>query len=211
MSQLGAAAAMIKVDGRHARRDHNRELVLRAARDLFQAENLVPSIEVLAERCGLSVRSLYRYFADAESLIAAAIEQSMTDGIERARIPHFGAGDFEERLDAFVNVRVKLYESSAAGYRATMHHAPNITQLRDALQRTRRFLRDQTLTQFASELDALPSVERRLALITCDCISQFDSLEHLRRFHRCSVADTKTVVRQTITSALRGTLEGVHR
>lgn len=194
------------MDGRHARRDRNRELVLRAARDLFQAENLVPSIDLIAERCGLSIRSLYRYFADAESLIAAAIEQSMTEGFERARIPHFGTGSFEERLDAFVDVRVRLYESSAAGYRATMHHAPNIAQLHDALQRTRRFLRDQTRTQFDPELETLIGVERRVALITCDCISQFDSLEHLRRFHRCSVADTKIVVRQTITAALRGAL-----
>jgi TetR/AcrR family transcriptional regulator, regulator of autoinduction and epiphytic fitness len=163
---------------------------------------LVPNIESIADRAGLSIRSLYRYFDDGESLITAAIEQSLAEGRERARISNFGQGPFADRLEAFVSNRVKLFESSAAGYRATVHHAPNVAQLSDALHRTRRFLSDQVLGQFAPELGGLPKAERLTAGASCDAISQFDSLQHLRRFHGYSVRRTADVLRRTIALTL---------
>ncbi len=83
-----------------------------------------------------------------------------------------------------------------------MHHAHTVTQLREALDRSRRWLREQVLGQFAVELDALDKTERHLAAMACDTISQFDSLEYLRTVRRCPVRETEAVVARTIRTAL---------
>ena len=189
-------------DGRRARRERNVALALQATCDMFRDDTLVPSIEAVSRRTGLSIRSLYRYFPDVDALISAAIEQSLIDGRRRAHISGFGRGPFAERLDAFVGNRVRLYEAQAPQYRATVHHAHTVPQLRDALDRSRRWLRDQVLGQFAVELDALDKRERHLAAMTCDTISQFDSLDYLRTVRRCPVRETEAVVARTIRTAL---------
>ena len=190
------------VDGRRARRDRNLEQVLDTARELFAEEILLPGVDELARRSGVSVRSIYRYFPDHDALISAAVERSMVRGLRLARIPNYGRGTFAERLDAFVDSRVSLYEEAAAGYRASVHHARTIPQLADAMQRTREFLRDQLSTQFAPELTALPARERRLAEAACDTVSQFDGLDHLRRVHGCTAAECRAVLGRTIPLAL---------
>lgn len=191
-----------RVDGRRARRDRNLEQVLDTARLLFAEENLVPGFDELARRSGVSVRSLYRYFPDQDALISAAIERSLVRGVELARIPNYGRGTFDERLAAFIDGRVALFEESVAGYRASVHHAHTIPQLADALQRTRAFLREQLATQFAPELRALPAGERRLAEAACDALSQFDGLDHLRRAHGCTPAECRAVLERTFRRTL---------
>jgi AcrR family transcriptional regulator len=191
-----------RVDGRRARRDRNLEHVLDTARQLFAEEHLLPGFDELARRSGVSVRSLYRYFPDQDALVSAAIERSMRRGIELARIPGFGRGSFAERLDAFVDNRVALYEQRIAGYRAALHYAGTIPPLADALQQSRMFLRDQVATQFAPELDALPVGDRRLAEAACDTISQFEGIDHLRRTLRCTEGECRAVLRRTLARTL---------
>lgn len=194
----------MKIDGRRARRDRNHELVLDAVRTLFTEEMLFPSMEAVAQRSGVSVRSLYRYFDDVESLVSAAVQRSMQLGSERAHIPSFGRGPFDERVSRFIETRVALYEFQSAGFRASRFHAPNVPQLREALDATRRFLRDQVEGQFATELRALNRRERFLALSSCDAISQFDSIDYLRRDRQATVSECKEILARTIERNLRG-------
>ena len=78
------AAPAPGVDGRSAIRDRNREAVLDAVLDLFSEDNLSPGPEEVALRVGLSVRSVYRYFDDHDTLTRAAIARN----IER-RAPYY--------------------------------------------------------------------------------------------------------------------------
>ncbi len=176
--------------------------MLDTVREMFAESAVLPSVEEIAARSGISARSIYRYFDDPDALVAAAIERSLDVGGQMARIPQFGRGSFEERLDAFVKVRVRLYERHGAGFRAARHHAETAPQLADALNRSRRFLREQTERQFAPELAALPAAERRTAGVACDTVSQLDSLDYLRQVRRCSVDTCEDVLRTTITAIL---------
>ena len=63
-----AAAAPTTEDGRHARRDRNRLAVVDAMLELYVEGNLDPSSDEIAERAGLSPRSLFRYFEDLDDL-----------------------------------------------------------------------------------------------------------------------------------------------
>lgn len=198
------AGAPTPIDGRHARRERNVAAALDATVAMFREATLVPSIEAVSKRTGLSVRSLYRYFADGDALIAAAIERSLADGRRLASIEHLGDGPFDDRVRALVHNRVALYEVQAPQYRATVHHAPSVPQLHAAMQLSRRWLRQQTEQQFASELRALGRTERRLAALACDTVTQFPSIEFLRVERGCSVHDTEAVLRRTIAGALGG-------
>ena len=51
------------LDGRQARRQRNIDAVLDVVLEMFAEESMFPTIEQAATRSGLSLRSLYRYFA----------------------------------------------------------------------------------------------------------------------------------------------------
>src|SRR5437764_99636 len=59
------------LDGRAARRDRGREAVLDAVIALFEEGHVRPTPEAVAERSGVSVRSVYRYYEDRDDLIRA--------------------------------------------------------------------------------------------------------------------------------------------
>ncbi|MFI0528109.1 MAG: TetR/AcrR family transcriptional regulator, partial [Ilumatobacteraceae bacterium] len=71
--QADADTASVPEDGRHARRDRNRLAVVDAMLQLYAEGNLDPSSDEIAERAGLSPRSLFRYFDDLDDLVRGAI------------------------------------------------------------------------------------------------------------------------------------------
>src|SRR5947208_5395801 len=76
----------LKVDGRRLRRERNRDAVIEAVLEMFNEEMLIPTIEKAAERSGLSLRSVYRFFPDPESLINSATETMMARGAAYASL-----------------------------------------------------------------------------------------------------------------------------
>ena len=142
------------IDGRIARRQRNLDAVLDVVLEMFAEDMMFPSIEQASKRSGLSMRSLYRYFADPAELVEAAIKRSQTQAAELTHLPHIGQGPFAERLDDFVSMRLRLYEANGAMFRATIHNAANSPRVRDEMRENRRLLREQFLLQFNPELNA---------------------------------------------------------
>jgi len=87
----------VEVDGRTARRDRNREAVLDAVLELFSEGNLAPSPDDVAQRAGISLRSVYRYVADSDGLIRDAIERHTERIAPLFLIEDIGEGPFEKR------------------------------------------------------------------------------------------------------------------
>ena len=71
--RLPNSSESTSIDGRTARRDRGRTAALEAALELFEDGNLEPTPEEIAERAGISSRSMYRYFEDREVLVRAVI------------------------------------------------------------------------------------------------------------------------------------------
>jgi TetR/AcrR family transcriptional regulator, regulator of autoinduction and epiphytic fitness len=190
------------VDGRRLRRERNVRAVLDAVLEMFAEETLVPTIERAAERSGLSLRSVYRYFPDQESLTQAAIDEMWRRAESYAHLSRIGEGPFEDRVRAFARMRVRLYEHLGQGYRAGRMHAPRSVRIRDDLERTRRTLTEQFQLQFRPELDALPSGLRVARTATADVMSQFEAIDLLRRARRLTVDEAISVVEESIRVAL---------
>jgi TetR/AcrR family transcriptional regulator of autoinduction and epiphytic fitness len=190
------------VDGRRLRRERNVAAVIDAVLAMFSDESLTPTIERAAERSGLSLRSVYRYFPDPETLTQAAIDELWRRGQSAAHLSAIGQGTFEDRVAEFAEMRVRLYEHVGPGFRAGRLHAPRSVQIRDDLERTRRTLTEQFELQFRPEIDALSTDRRTERLTTADVMSQLDVIDLLRRARRLTVEESIDVVADAIRTAL---------
>lgn len=200
MTNLAADEAA--VDGRTARRDRNRDLVLDAVIALFTEGELAPNAAEVAERSGVSLRSVYRYFEDQDALVRAAIARHAELVAPLHEVPDLGVGPFDERVHRFVACRIRLYEAAAPTARATLLRAPTNRYLRDEMARAREALRVQAEAMFEPELAAMTAAERRAAAAALDTLLQFESAEHLRVRLGFTPAQTADVLRRTLTALL---------
>lgn len=190
------------LDGRRLRRERNVAAVIDAVLEMFRDEALTPSIERAAERSGLSLRSVYRYFPDPEALTQAAIDELWRRAESVAHLSRIGEGDFDERVEQFATMRLRLYEHVGHGYRAGRVWAPHSVRIRDDIARTRRALTDQFERQFRPELDALPPALRTTRAATADVMSQLDAIDLLRRARGLTVAESIDVVAEALRLSL---------
>jgi AcrR family transcriptional regulator len=200
-----ASTPPVVVDGRTARRDRNRDLVLDAVIELFTEDQLAPNAADVAERSGVSLRSVYRYFEDHDALVRAAIARNAERLAPLFEVPELGVGSLDERVTRFVTSRMRLYEAAAPTARAAALRAPSNALLHAQLERVGERLREQTEAMFAPELAALPAPERRAISATVDTLLQFDGAEHLRVRLAYSPAQTADILRRSLTALLTTT------
>ncbi len=150
-----------RVDGRTARRDRNSDAVLDAVHELFVEGQIVPTVEDVAARSGVSPRSVYRYFPDSRALLGAALTRRIEVAEPLWQLEDVGQGSLDDRIERLVAHRLALYETSAPTIRAALslaHEAPAIAR---QVERRRQQLSDQTRRHFAAELAAHPGAARR--------------------------------------------------
>jgi AcrR family transcriptional regulator len=193
------------VDGRTARRDRNRLAVLDAVLELFAEGNLDPGVHEVADRSGVSLRSVYRYFEDLDELITAAIDRHLQRTRPLFEIDGLGEGPLPERVSRFSERRVRLFEAVRVIYRASRVRAASDPSVQQDLLDTQQWLADQTQEMFAPELRAMDGHEATDAERTIDLLTQFDALEHLR--HRCGLdrETTTAYLQRTLTKVLQPT------
>jgi len=190
-------------DGRVARRQRNVNNVLDVILKMFAEESLFPTIEQAATRSGLSLRSLYRYFADPGELLEAAIVRSRELGVDAAHLSQIGKGPLDRRIDDFVAMRIRLYDQVGPGYRATVANAARLARIGEELAQTRNDLREQFQIQFAKELSNHKPSARRDLLAAGDLMTQLDSIDFLRRHRDLSPTETTSALKTALSNLLR--------
>ncbi|HVM52204.1 MAG TPA: TetR/AcrR family transcriptional regulator [Acidimicrobiales bacterium] len=191
-------AQEVEVDGRRLRREQNREAVIDALLALFGEGNYSPSAAEIAERAGISARSLFRYFDDVDDLNRAAIERQLAT-IGPLRDPGVGAdAPTTAKIDALVASRVRMHEAAggaARAARACAHRHPVIAaQLEDA----RRYLRRQIIRLFEPEAGDQPAL-----LAVLDALCSFETYELLRHGNGLSTARTEAALVEAMTALLQ--------
>ncbi len=176
-----------RIDGRTARRDRNRIAVLDAVIELFSEENLTPGVHEVAERSGVSLRSVYRYFDDVDDLVGAAIDRQVAQASDLFQMPDVGVGSTSARITRFCQRRMRLFTSIRSVYRASTIRSADQAQLCARLDASRNELSKQTAEMFAPELDELPLDRAVTVSGILDTLSQFDSLDHIFRNHSYDV------------------------
>jgi AcrR family transcriptional regulator len=206
-SDVGSAESArpeVREDGRHARRDRNKYAVVDAYLELVREGNPRPSVAEVADRSGVSHRSVFRYFADKDELARTAIERQVAFAMPMVPLTVKPDAPLDERIEKFVARRLQLWE--ALGPVARLARAMAAAQpLIDAeLTETRTFFRAQVRHLFRPEIDAVPAAERSHLLAALDVMSSFEVSDLLRRDHGLSVDDTAATWRWSLTKLLAG-------
>jgi TetR/AcrR family transcriptional regulator, regulator of autoinduction and epiphytic fitness len=143
-------------DGRRLRRDRNRTAVVDALLDLYGESNLRPSTAEIAERAGLSHRSLFRYFDDFDDLCREAIRRAEQRARPLIPIEVDRAAPLPERIEALVTQRLRLFGTLGKVAQVSRLNAPFAPVLAAELTKNRAFLRAQLADLFAPELNTPP-------------------------------------------------------
>lgn len=189
-------------DGRRARRERNRAAVIDAMFELISEGHLPPPVEALAERAGVSVSSVFRYFDNLDDLL----QQTVTRYFERFaplfEVPPAADGDLEARVVALVDARLDLYEAIGPIARMARIRAADQPQLAAVLAETRRNLEAQVRAHFASDLAERADADDRVALV--DSLTAFEAWDLLTGTH----GRDRRLVRRAWIAGLRDLLAG---
>jgi AcrR family transcriptional regulator len=194
------AAIEQRSDGRVRRGARNRDAIVDGILSCYGAGILRPTAVEVAERAGVSVRSVHNHFADMESLRAEVAE------LQWARLAPVAEaiasdGALVARIGALVDVRGALFEAATPVRRAAVlvrHESPTIAR---NLARAERRLRRQVELVFAPELERAGDARAEL-LEALDVLTSWETWERARSQQRLSPAAARRVVERTITALL---------
>jgi AcrR family transcriptional regulator len=195
----GASAT---TDGRVRRGERNRNALVDALLALIEDGELQPSAPRVAERAGLSLRTVFQHFADMESLYATlADRQTRRVTALLTPLPDRSA-PLARRVDALLDQRAALYEAIAPVRRAALLVAHRSPELQTRLATFGRFLRRQVAQTFAPELDAVRSDRRTELLAALDVATSWEAWDQLRTAQRRSVGTAKRATRVLVVAAV---------
>jgi AcrR family transcriptional regulator len=191
-----------RTDGRVRRRARNRDAIIDAILGCYRAGTLRPTAVEVAERAGVSLRSVHNHFADMESL------RSEVADLQWARLAPIAErvptdGPLTSRIDALVEARAALFEAAAPVRRAAVlarHESPTIAR---HLGRAERRLRGQLEIVFATELAQVRDPDARAEVLDAlDLLTSWEAWERVRALQRLSPATARRALVRAITALL---------
>ena len=179
-------------DGRAARSERTRRAIVDAMRALHHDGDLRPTAPRIAERAGVSVRTVWQHFDDLETLLVEAgrrdleIARSFVTPIE-ASLPTVA------RVDALVEQRAKMFEEMAPPWRAARVHVPFSAQLQSNRDTLMELAREQLRELFAPELAAADDPQAMLDAL--HVASSWATWETMRTDAKLDVGRAKKALR----------------
>lgn len=175
---MRAMTARAQIDGRTQRAERSRDAIVRALFELIGEGNPQPTAQQVAERAEVGLRSVFRHFADMETLYAELGARVWAEAVPYLRdVPTDGS--VEDRLLRVVAQRAEFYEVIAAYKRAG-----NLARRRSAfLQRQHGRLVRELRERLVS---SLPELARAPGAVTeaLDVVLSFDAWDRLRTDQR---------------------------
>lgn len=198
MTTIVDAADAVPTDGRRARRHRSRDRAVDALLDLLNEGVARPTAQQVAERSGVSLRSIFRIFDDVQSLHTAASERQMSR-VRHLFVDIVAAGTLEERVRTTVAVTTRLYESVAPVRRAALRAASESVALQRQLDRARGWLRAEIDRVFVDELARIDDPDVAAAVETA---LSFEAWDQLRTGQGRSPARASASIVLTVTALL---------
>ena len=194
-----------KSDGRRLRAARNHEAVVGAVlaivRERTPETMNLPGAAEVAARAGVSERTVFRHFADLDSLfMAAAAKQRPAH--ETYVGPRPDAPDVVARITALVRLRSKLYEEIAPVRRVAIHLSHTRPVVLEQLGQAYEAARAQVADVFAPELSRVDARRRTLLLDALDLALSWATWDTLRTNQDCSVDRARKVIVELMTALL---------
>ena len=202
---LPGEATQEDLDGRQSRTARSRLAICEACLDLVQEGVLQPSADQVAERAGLSRRSIFNHFADLAELYDAVVEVGMqrcAPLLEQIS----EQGPVARRVEKLVAVRSRFLEAAAPFTRALTSQALVGPASDQALRVSRNALRiqhEEVARLFEGELASLPASERTEVLEAIAANLAPLHWEYLRRSRGNSLPRARAILQRTLLAILR--------
>ncbi len=175
----------------------SREAIVAALLDLVGSGVLQPTVQQVADRAGVGIRSVFRHFSEMESLYRAMdahLEAEARPLMEHAPPP----GPIEERVAGMVRQRARFFERIAPYKRSS-----NLVRWRSAFLQDRHLMLQRELR--ADLLRWLPELEDAPAdvLEAADLVASFEAWERLRADCQLGVKAASAAIERAVLALLR--------
>jgi AcrR family transcriptional regulator len=195
------SAAQQGRDGRTVRAERTRQALVDAMLDLLYEGDLQPTAERIAERAGVSERSVFQHFADRETLYQAVAVQQFERIMPTLR-PIDPSRPLPDRIDAFVEQRGRLLETVTPVRRAALLLEPGSEVVASWLAKTRSAKGSVLERVFRPELEELDQPRRGTVLAALVAAAAWTSWESLRAHQRLSEERAQAAMRAAIAALL---------
>lgn len=179
------------VDGRHRRRVENLEAVVEATLELMSDNGALPTVAEVAERAGISQRSVFRYFDDVDQLTRAAVDARFRQGAALVGMPTPIPVALDDRLRELAASRSRLFEFLGPTARVVRTRLVDNPVLIESVERSRHALRSQLREVLAPELEAAGG---EVTLAALDVVYSFEAWDLLRRDQGLSPEEAAAVL-----------------
>jgi AcrR family transcriptional regulator len=171
--------------------------------DLVLEGNLPPTTQQVAERAGISMATLFRYFETLDVMRRDAALR-MLERFPLLHVSDVGEGPLRERIERFAAIRVALWEKVhllARLQRRVVLQDPDAAQMIDFV---RGVMADEVREHFAPELRGLTSALRDDAVALIASLTSVESWEQFRHTYGRSPLQTRRAWAQAIDAILSG-------
>ena len=186
-------------DGRHQRSERTRAAIVDALFALLEEGDVQPSVERIADRAGVSRRSIFHHFRDVEDLLVTAADTQIARVVPTLR-PVSAEGPLDARIDAFVGQMCGLFARVAPMRRAALLVARSSPSITERLRQGREVHRASVERVFRAELAGLPSREEVVAALVA--AASFSMWEELVAHQGLSPTVAERVVRRSLAALL---------
>jgi TetR/AcrR family transcriptional regulator, regulator of autoinduction and epiphytic fitness len=186
-------------DGRAARSHRTKRAIINAMRALHSEGDLRPTAPRIAERAGVSLRTVWQQFTDMEALLVEAVRRDSE--ILRSLVRKIEPDQpLAERVDSFVSQRARVLEEMTPTWRAARIHAPSSAELRSDRNKKTAAGRAELEIVFAPEFDKLAGKQRDQLVEALHAISIWAFWESLRTDLGLSPLRARELVRNTFAA-----------
>ena len=193
-----------RIDGRRQRTQVTRANIVNAAIALQNEGNMRPSMQQIAERAGVSLRTAFQHFPEKGQL-----RQAVLDELTRqhrvdpppAEIAMHSALD--ARMKRFLEIRSKQLEALTPHRRAANSMIATSKPLQEHRIKVRQRFRNVVETWFAAELDALTDASRKKWLVAIATLVDWEMWQSLRTFPNRSVSECREYLALLLEASLK--------
>lgn len=199
---LDRMTAPTAVDGRNLRAERTRTALAAAYLELLTEGDLRPTAERIAERAGVSARSVFKHFPDREALFAAASEiqeQRVRELLGDPPDPH---APLAERLECFVDQRARFHEFVTPVRRSALLIEPFSEVVAAKLKFAREAGAGQVDHAFAPELGRLRGQAREDLRAALWATAAWPTWESLRCHQGVPAERARSILRAMLAALL---------
>jgi AcrR family transcriptional regulator len=201
--QKDSPASEPTLDGRAARSNRTRTTIVSALLDLLLEGEVAPTAQRVADRAGVSLRSVFGHFASVAALHRAAIDEVTREVVVRLE-PIDPEESTEVKVELLCGQRARINEDLGPLLLAAERHALTSSELAAARAFSRQSSVNQIDRLFHRELGALDALVKRRRVATVQALLGPHTWVTLRNEQELTVEESRAALREAILAVLPG-------